>query len=411
MTISQPLPRIARFERLAFGMFVHYGLYSQLGQGEWVQYHQGIDKSKYMKLMDKFTAEKFDGREIARLAKSAGMKYVTLTARHHEGFSLYDTRGLNEYDVMHSPARRDLVAEFVEGCRMEGIIPMLYHTTIDWYEDSFKHDFDAYLEYLRRSVELLCTRYGEIGGFWFDGNWAKPTADWKLDELYGMIRRYQPDAMIINNTSLQNRGALEHPEIDSVTFEHGRPSSMNRSDMPKYVSAEMCYTINDHWGFGEDDLSYKSTKELIETLLACRKVGANYLLNVGPDGGGEVPPIQQEILRVLGRWMDINGRAVYEGMPSPISSYGADFALEANGKSYLFIHDLHIVGNGHASGKNKMKWFAGITQQVESVRWLDNGEELNFEQDVDTGAFGLLATGYPYGRSYGVRVAEVTFCK
>ena len=181
-TIPIPLQRIAKFEELGFGMFIHWGLYTQLGKGEWIQKIGNIPVEEYKKLKDTFTAKDFDARQIARLAKNAGMKYIVLTTRHHEGFSLYDTRGLNDYDAVHSPAGRDLVAEYVTACREEGIIPFFYHTTLDWYVESYKTDFKAYLQYLRDSVEILCKYYGEIGGFWFDGNWNKPNEDWEEDE-------------------------------------------------------------------------------------------------------------------------------------------------------------------------------------------------------------------------------------
>ena len=131
-TIPKPLPRIARFEKLGYGMFLHWGLYSQLGSGEWAMLNQEIPARDYNRLQQTFTAKDFDARAWARLAKTAGMRYITLTTRHHEGFSLYDTRGLSSFDAPHSPAKRDLVAEFVEGCRAEGIVPFFYHTTIDW---------------------------------------------------------------------------------------------------------------------------------------------------------------------------------------------------------------------------------------------------------------------------------------
>ncbi len=222
-------PRHKRFESLGYGLFIHWGLYSQLGQGEWIMSRRALDKAEYAGLKDTFAAADFDAREIARFARQAGMKYVCITTRHHEGFSLYDTRGLSDYDAPHSPAGRDLVAEFVEACRVEGLIPFFYHTTLDWYQESFNEDFDAYLEYLRNSVEVLCRNYGEIGGFWFDGNWSKPEADWKEDDLYGTIRKYQPEAMIINNTGLGHQGRTGHPELDSVTFEQGRPKPLNRA--------------------------------------------------------------------------------------------------------------------------------------------------------------------------------------
>ncbi|MDQ0901868.1 alpha-L-fucosidase [Paenibacillus sp. V4I7] len=190
--IPEPSQHVAAFERMGFGMFIHWGLYSQLGRGEWVMNIDRIAKEEYRKLTDTFSAENFDAKMIASLAKKAGMKYIVLTTRHHDGFSLYDTRGLSTYDAPHSLAGRDLIAEFVDGCREEGIVPFFYHTTIDWYQESYQEDFNAYLDYLIKSVEVLCKHYGKIGGFWFDGNWDKPLADWREDELYGMIRKYQP---------------------------------------------------------------------------------------------------------------------------------------------------------------------------------------------------------------------------
>src|SRR5687767_14024280 len=179
--IPVPSPRVARFERMGFGMFVHWGLYSQLGRGEWAKHFQKLPTDEYMKLMKTFTAKDFSGRDYARLAKRAGMKYITLTSRDHDGFSLYDTRGLSQYDVTHTPAKRDLIRDFTDGCRAEGIVPMLYCTTLDWTDARFENDFPAYLQYLRDSIEILCTKYGPIGGFWFDGNWSKPKADWQED--------------------------------------------------------------------------------------------------------------------------------------------------------------------------------------------------------------------------------------
>ena len=280
-----PLPRVARFERMAYGMFIHWGLYSQLGRGEWVMNREKISKEEYKKLRDTFTAKDFDGRKIARIARQAGMKYITLTSRHHDGFSLYDTRGLTDHDVMHTPAGRDLIKDFTDGCRAEGIVPFLYHTTLDWWQESFNNDFDAYLDYLNKSVEILCTNYGPIGGLWFDGNWSKKDADWKEDRLYATIRKHQPEAIIVNNTGLHQRGKVGNPEIDSVTFEQGRPTPRDQRGMPKYVAGEMCQTMNRHWGLGKNDFAYMGPPQIIENLCACRKVGANYLLNVGPHRG------------------------------------------------------------------------------------------------------------------------------
>jgi alpha-L-fucosidase len=152
MAIPAAEKRIIDFEELGFGMFIHFGLYSQLGRGEWVQHIEKIPKEEYMKLADTFTAKDFDARKIASMASAAGVKYITLTTRHHEGFSLYDTKGLNTYDSLHSPCGRDLVREFTDACREFGIKPFLYHTTADWYNPDFREDFKKYLQYLRDSV-------------------------------------------------------------------------------------------------------------------------------------------------------------------------------------------------------------------------------------------------------------------
>lgn len=403
--------RIEEFESMAFGLFIHWGLYSQLGQGEWILNLGNIPKEEYMKLQDSFTAEKFDAAEIVNLAKMTGMKYAVLTTRHHEGFSLYDVKGLNEYDSLHSPAKRDIVQEFVDACREADIKPFFYHTTLDWVVEDFEKDFDTYLEYLRKSVEILCTEYGEIGGFWFDGNWSKPDADWKLDDLYGTIRKWQPQAMIINNTGINARGELGHPEIDSVTFEQDLPAMMDRSGMSKYISGEMCYTINDHWGYGKNDFNYKSPAEFIETLCKCRKVGANFLLNIGPDGQGAIPAIMVESFKIVGEWLKVFGDSIYETRPDNIIGEGENFGLIGpNGERYLFCFKLPIIGDVNVTlsrGGILPQTFTGIYEKVNSIRWMDNDEELNFIQDEKTGVLTMNATGYKYGDNYVVRVAKV----
>lgn len=413
MAIPVPSPHVARFEKLGFGMFIHWGLYSLLERGEWAMYFQKIPFAKYRPLMKRFRAVKFDARAIARTAKAAGMRYITLTTRHHDGFSLFDTCGLNTYDAPHSAAGRDLVKEFVAGCRAEGILPVLYHTTLDWSRPDFQKDFSSYLEYLRQSVEILCRNYGKVGGLWFDGNWSKPHGtDWKLDELYGTIRKYQPEAMIINNTGLSEGGKIGHPEIDSVTFEQGRPTPMEREGMEKYVAAEMCQTLAQHWGYSPLDIDYKSPRVLIDNLCASRKVGANYLYNIGPTAAGEITEFDTLMLKTFGGWMKRAGRVMYDGRPCEVRSVGAgDFALEMDGKYYLFIHNLSITGDANvtvARGNEGPKAFCGIHRKVKQVRWLDTNEKLTFTQDKKSGLFTFFATGYAYGTMQIIRIAEVT---
>ncbi len=410
MTIPTPLKRVKEYENLAFGLFLHWGLYSQLQRGEWIQRIGDIPSEEYIKLKDKFTAEDFDAAAIADIAKNSGIKYITLTTRHHDGFSLYDTKGLSDFDSVQSPAGRDLVAEFVEGCRKAGIVPFLYHTTLDWYHQDYINDFDSYLDYLHKSVEILCTNYGKIGGLWFDGNWNKPTANWKEDRLYGIIRKHQPEAIIINNTGMRKRGETGHHELDVLTFEQGRPNPLNREGMEKYLAAEMCQTVNRHWGIAKNDFNYLSTKQIIENFCSCRKVGANYLLNIGPTASGKIPDYEKAILEKIGQWVKIYEESVYETKPSQMQTTYPDFILEDENSIYLFIHNLAIAGHGDVTqqqGGAGPRAFKGISKKIKSVIWMDNQEELEFTQDTSSGLLCVNFTGYPYGSNYVVRVAKV----
>ena len=407
-------PYIKDFEQMGFGMFVHYGLYSQLNNGEWT-FRRGKyntwSKEKYMELAQKFDCVGM--AEIVATAKAAGCKYVCLTTRHHDSFSLYDTCGLSDFQSLNTPAGRDLVAEFVEECRKADLVPFFYHTTLDWFHPDFEGNFEAYLDYLYKSVEVLCTRYGKIGGLWFDGNWIKPNADWKEDRLYSMIHRYQPDAMIVNNTGIRARGKEGHPEIDSVTFERGLAEPIDRTGCKKYVAGEMCETLCDHWGLA-DDINFKSPKTLIESLCKCRKVGANFLLNIGPNPDGTVPTIQRGIMECIGRWMSVFGKAVYNGRPYITYPDRKEFVLRdvADDKTaYLFKFDLgYSTGDVNVSlgfGEDVAVTLDRFDRKVASIRWMDNDEELVFSQDGDR--VEVKFTGFTYGQSYCVRVAQVRF--
>lgn len=406
--IPIPETRISDFEKLGFGMFVHFGLYSQMGTSEGVFVRrEDLEMSEYKKLADTFTAEDFDADALVLTAKNAGCKYVNITTRHHEGFSLYDTQGLCDFDAPRSAAGRDLVKEFVDACNRHGLVPFLYHTTLDWYQSDFNDNFDAYLEYLRKSVEILCKNYGKIGGLWFDGNWSKPNADWKENELYATIRRYQPDAIIVNNTGVDALGEVGNPEIDSVTFEQGRPMPMDREGMPKYLAAEMCETLNNHWGYCKKDFNYKSPKELIESLCACRRVGANFLLNISPTGQGGVDPYQHALMTMIGKWMQIYGESIYDGKPHPAQCANRkNFVLKGDRCLYFFIHDLGRGINVPTEECNSDYVFHGVTEKITKVEWMDNGESLNFKHDDDR--FSLFATNFDYDISTCVRVAKAT---
>ena len=409
----RPVPekRIYNFERMGFGLFVHYGLYALIGHGEWYLDTRKISLPEYETLTKRFTAENFSGEALARMASEAGARYITITTRHHDGFSLYDTKGLSDYDAPHSAAGRDLIYDFVNGCNKYGIMPMFYHTTLDWRHPLFNSDFHGYLQYLRDSVKVLCTQYGKIGGLWFDGNWSKPGEDWEEDALYGMIRKCQPDAMIINNTGLNARGETGNIEIDSVTFERGRPFSINGDGARKYLAGEMCQILNSHWGYAEEDFSYRGPEQFIRELAECRKFGANYLLNIGPEGDGSVRLIDRGIFDIIGRWTKIYGESLYNVRPAEgVTASGDSFVLKSDrqGEYFLFVPGLAVLGSGNVMFAAEhtvpvdVRGFAGCVREIE---WLDSGEKLHFTQDGEN--LKIDATQYEYGVNHVVRVARI----
>ena len=400
---------IKNFEQLGLGMFVHYGLYSQLNKGEWAMCLAPVSKEDYMPLKETFNPVGM--ADIVNVGKRAGCKYICLTTRHHDGFSLYDTCGLNDYDAVHSLAGRDIVREFVDECRKADIVPFFYHTTLDWYRPDFNDDFKGYLEYLRKSVEILCTNYGKIGGFWFDGNWSRSQSDWEEDALYSMIRRLQPEAMIINNTGLGSRGEFGNEHIDSLTYERGLPTPIDRRGMKKYIAGEMCETLNDHWGVA-DDINFKPVKQIIEEICDCRKVGANMLLNIGPSADGTVPLMPRAIMDSVGYWMSIYGKAIYNGRPYIATEGKRDFILrDINDEKtyYLFKYDLSMGGDINVAldkDSSGLAEFDGFEKQIESIKWIDDGTDLNFAQNGSSIKVGC--SSFRYGKSHCVRVAEIT---
>ena len=399
---------IKEFEQLGFGMFVHFGLYSIIGRGEWYKDTHHISDAEYEAYAKQFNPKQDWAIELAKTAKNAGCKYITITTRHHDGYSLFDTCGLNEYDAPHS-CGRDLIKEFVDACRTYDIIPFFYHTLLDWREKSFNTDFPVYLDYLRKSVELLCTNYGKIGGLWFDGMWSKPNDDWEEDALYGTIRKHQPEAMIINNTGLSAHGALGHIELDSVTFERGKPGAINMEGAPKYVASEMCEVFASHWGYTKEDLNFKSPAQMIRELADCRRYGSNMLINVGPMADGSIRPIDSAILGIMGEWVRYFDEAIRKPLPCGIEVENKenDFLLKDGNTYYLFCYDIPMSADpnvGLQTEANYIEKFK-LADKITSVTWLDNQTPVEYTQDGDN--VSVQTFPYQYGRDLVVRVAKI----
>jgi alpha-L-fucosidase len=335
-----PAERIAArqwYRDAAFGMFIHWGVYSQLAQGEWVMENRGIPVPEYEWLASNFNPTKFDAAEWVSIAKAAGMKYITITARHHDGFSMFATR-VNRYNIVDwTPFKRDVMKELAEECRRQGIKLFFYYSQLDWrHPDYFPRgrtgqrtgrpdagDWDRYLEFMDRQLEELLTNYGPLGGIWFDGMWDKPDADWRLQQTYALIHRLQTAALIIPNHHKE-----PFPGEDVQTFEQDLPGSNTAgwndariSDLP----LETSLTMNTSWGFNITDTRWKSVKELVGYLVRAAGHGANLLLNVGPRPDGTIQPEAVERLQELGQWTATYGTSIYgtRAGPVPPRSWGA----------------------------------------------------------------------------------------
>ena len=390
---------IERFKKLGFGMFNHFGLYSVMKKGEWALEVYQLDKTKYNALINKFNVKKDWAKKLVKTAKDAGCKYITLTTRHHDGFSLYDTCGLNEFDAPHSACKRDLIREFVDECNAQGIVPFFYHTLLDWYNPDYKNDFPKYIDYLDRSIEILCKNYGKIGGFWFDGMWDKPDADWQQDRIYGTIRKYQPEAMIINNTGLNALGQTGHIEIDSVTFERGKPCFVDTSKKP--IAGEMCEGMTDHWGYAAEDIMFKSVKTLTETLVDCRKYNCNLLLNAGLKGDGYVTSMEKETLLCMGKGIKKNKGFIYDSVSADVTAENADVLTDGT-YYYAVIKSVPMCTNQNVARAEDNKVVTLNTdKKITNATWLDNGKKVKL-----TNGQSFVVAPFDYGYSYGARVAR-----
>ena len=393
---------IRQFEKLGMGLFIHFGLYSGLGMGEWYQNAYNVDKKEYEKLAKKFLVKKSWAKDLVKTSKKMRAKYIVITTRHHDGFSLFDTCGLSDFDVMHSLTNRDLIKEFVDECHKEGIVPFFYHTLLDWHNDDYKKNFPKYIDYLIKSVELLCKNYGKIGGFWFDGYWDKPNEDWQFDRLYQTIRKYQPEAIITNNTGLNNEGAVTHKEIDCVTFERGKPFALSDKD-DKRRAGEVCESVNDHWGHANKDFNYKSLPDLIDLLLDCRKYKTNLLLNVGLLGNGGFDELDKQILLKFGKWVSINKHLIYDCHPSDVEADNADIFTDDE-YYYAVIRNVPMSANENVTRQaSRPEVVIHSDKKIKNASYMDTRIQ-KVEVNKKNNSFPILP--FPYGTSLYARVVK-----
>jgi alpha-L-fucosidase len=388
------------FMNARFGMFIHWGLYAITARGEWVRSVERISIEDYQKYFDEFNPTSYNPHEWARIAKSAGMKYAVMTAKHHDGFCLFDSK-LTDYKATNTPAGRDLIGEYVDAFREEGLGVGLYYSLVDWHHPDYpvfgdrqhpmrdneayrgkEHNFHKYLDYMHGQIRELCENYGKIDILYLDFSyWDMKREAWKAEELVRMVRSLQPDILINNRLGGDIR--LETPEIFAGDFanpEHGIPREPLTDECGRPIPWETIETLNDSWGYCSMDKNYRTPEFFIRALVNCVSKGGNLALNVGPDANGRIPEASVQILSEIGKWMEDNNASIYEcgisGLEKP--EWGR---FTRKGK-ILYAHVLDQA-MGHFSLK-------GLNGKIQKARLLSDGSEVlltgfwNADARIDT---------------------------
>ncbi|GLQ09708.1 alpha-L-fucosidase [Devosia yakushimensis] len=375
-----------------FGMFIHWGLYALGARHEWLKNREEITTADYQKYFDNFDPDLYDPKEWARRAREAGMKYVVLTTKHHEGFCLWDSK-VTDYKAPNTPYGKDLLKPFVDAFRAEGLKIGFYYSLIDWHHKDFGVDVhhpqrnadDAaamnvgrnisnYASYMRDQVRELLTGYGKIDVIWFDFSYPNRTyrnlpgkgrQDWQSEELLAMVRQLQPDIIVNNRLDLIGQeGYL--PDI--TTPEQYTPRAAPRIN-GQAVTWEACHTFSGSWGYYRDEETWKNPEQLIKLLVDTVSLGGNLLMNVGPTGRGTFDSRANDALAVYGEWMRLNSRSIYGAGPSTFQAPKDCRLTQKGNRLYLHIYSwpfrhIHIDGLG-----DKLK-YAQFLHDASEVRWL-----------------------------------------
>jgi len=354
-----------------FGMFIHWGLYSVLGRHEWVMENEGIPVTEYEQLAKRFNPKSNAARDWAKLARRAGQKYMVMTTKHHEGFCLFNTK-TTDYCAPKQAAGRDLVKEYVEAARAEGLRVGFYYSLMDWHHPDGARCADdeaarrRFVDYIHAHIRELMTNYGKIDILWYDVSWPLEAKGWESEKMNEMVFRLQPEIIVNNRNKLP--GDFATPEQRIQAEEGGR-------------AWESCMTMNGSWGYQRSDDDWKTPKTVIRNLISCARDGGNYLLNIGPKPDGSIPDESIRILSTVGQWMDRNGQAIYAtDRCQPRRSNYASFTRKGN-TLYAHVHfwpgDTVVV--------------AGLMTKVKSASLLATGQRVTFAQDN----MRLVVTGLP----------------
>jgi alpha-L-fucosidase len=370
------------FQDAKYGMFIHWGVYSIMGGGEWIMETRKIPKNNYEKLPPFFNPIDFDAKEWVAIAKAAGMKYITITAKHHDGFAMYDSK-VSDYNIVkRTPYGKDVLKMLAEECRKEGIKLFFYYSQLDWHHPDYfprgqtgkstgrpeSGNWDNYIKFMNAQLSELLTNYGDIAGIWFDGYWDKKDADWKFIETYEMIHKLQPHALVGSNHHL-----APFPGEDFQMFEKDLPgqntSGFSGDAKIGALPLETCETISGSWGFNIHDNKYKTTKELVHYLVKAAGSNANFLLNVGPMPNGKIQQEFVDTLRNVGNWIQQYGETIYGTRQGPMPPKQWGVSTQKGNK--IYIHILNWDDN---------TIFIPITSKVKQVQYFKTSANLKFQK-------------------------------
>jgi len=373
------------FRDMKFGMFIHWGIYSILGNGEWVMHDRGIPYKNYSRLAGFFNPQQFNAKDIVALAKAAGMKYITITSRHHDGFSMFKTDATGYNIVDATPYHHDPLKDLADECHKQGIKLFFYYSLLDWGRPDygFGHaivngkpvdaDWDHYIGFMKQQLTELLTNYGPVAGIWFDGEWERRDVNWHLDEIYALIHKLQPAAMIGNNHHI---AAIKGEDFQM--FEKDLPgentTGFGADAKISQLPLETCETVNNSWGFNITDTSYKSVKQIIHILVNDAGRNANLLLNIGPMPNGRVQPEFVDTLTAVGNWMAKYGESIY-GTRGAIAA-PQDWGVVTGKNNTLYVHILK-------SGGQPYIFIPKLKQKITGASLFDGNSKVRFKQQPE----------------------------
>jgi len=366
-TPKQLAKRMEWFNEARFGMFIHWGVYSvpagewqgKTNYAEWFLEQTKMPVSQYEKYARQFNPVKFDAKEWVRIAKDAGMKYMVITSKHHDGFGMWRS-GLTDWCIKSTPFQRDPLKELAAECKKAGIKFCTYHSIMDWHHPDYAKrrpwndkatgtpDMDRYVAYMKGQLKELITGYGPLGIMWFDGEWEEPWTHERGVDLYNYVRGLQPN-IIVNNRVGKGRAGMGGMDKGRGVGDYGTPEQeIPPTGFGSGVYWESCMTMNNHWGYNKHDQNWKSTETLIRNLIDCASKGGNYLLNVGPTSEGLIPGPSVGRLAEMGRWMKVNHEAIYETEASPFTRtpWGRCTKKVSRRSATLYLHVFNWPADG-----------------------------------------------------------------